>query len=507
MARTFNLLTADSGLYSSTSSSVSISLNQSGTEWSSTNSTLSIISTEFITTLRRVCRLAPSGTNDIEISLPSQYLPFGYCGKNISFNAKIKPSSQATVTTLLSVDGETTPTGNQQTLSGGVYGAIQSNVVTIPDDAVDHEVSILITVSGHDGGNIYLTYPNLIDDLAFYQNDIVRLSRNFMPDFYWEIDSQQQYPTAPYHRLIDILTSAIDTVKSEYSSIYPFNRYEVEDASDLKESWALSSLVDPTNVRAKYINWLAQFTGSQVRKNINNGTSSFLMNNQLESEFIKWQVSTSYYGRAAGTRGSLIEAAQQVLFSTRDDTESTLSVSITPNYNGDRWSFLIRTLENETLDAVAGEESKYVLAAVEPARPMGFKIFHETIEEFYLTLDDLSYGRLSEIQLGPVVAPTDAPDSVVVSSVTSNSAVLTFLPLSVPGGGDGGGIISNYQYALSTNGTTYGSYVALSPAKGSPPITITGLSSSTTYYVKLKAVNEAGVGSVQSTAVTFTTSA
>ena len=324
MARTFNLLTADSGLYSSTSSSVSISLNQSGTEWSSTNSTLSIISTEFITTLRRVCRLAPSGTNDIEISLPSQYLPFGYCGKNISFNAKIKPSSQATVTTLLSVDGETTPTGNQQTLSGGVYGAIQSNVVTIPDDAVDHEVSVLITVSGHDGGNIYLTYPNLIDDLAFYQNDIVRLSRNFMPDFYWEIDSQQQYPTAPYHRLIDILTSAIDTVKSEYSSIYPFNRYEVEDASDLKESWALSSLVDPTNVRAKYINWLAQFTGSQVRKNINNGTSSFLMNNQLESEFIKWQLSTSYYGRAAGTRGSLIEAAQQVLFSTRDDTESTL---------------------------------------------------------------------------------------------------------------------------------------------------------------------------------------
>ena len=182
-------------------------------------------------------------------------------------------------------------------------------------------------------------------------------------------------------------------------------------------------------------------------------------------------------------------------------------MSITPNYNGDRWSFLIRTLENETLDAVAGEESKYVLAAVEPARPMGFKIFHETIEEFYLTLDDLSYGRLSEIQLGPVVAPTDAPDSVVVSSVTSNSAVLTFLPLSVPGGGDGGGIISNYQYALSTNGTTYGSYVALSPAKGSPPITITGLSSSTTYDVKLKAVNEAGVGSVQSTAVTFTTSA
>jgi hypothetical protein len=77
------------------------------------------------------------------------------------------------------------PTGNQQRLSGGVYGAVQSNVVTIPDDAVDHEVSISITITGHNGGNIYLTYPNLIDDLAFYQNQIVSLSRNFMPDFYF----------------------------------------------------------------------------------------------------------------------------------------------------------------------------------------------------------------------------------------------------------------------------------------------------------------------------------
>jgi hypothetical protein len=434
-------------------------------------------------------------------------MPAGFCGSNISFNAKIKPSSQANVTTLLSVDGETTPLGNQQTLSGGVYGAIQSNVVTIPDDASEHTVSILITISGHDGGNIYLTYPNLIDDLAFYQNDIVRLSRNFMPDFYWEIDSQQQYPTAPYHRLIDVLTSAIDETKKEYSAIYPFNRYDVDDGEELKESWALSSLVDPSNVRDKYINWLAQFTGSQVRKNISNGTSSLLSNHALELEFIKWQLATSHYGRAAGTRGSLIESAQQALTFTKDGTESTLSVSITPNYNGDRWSFLIRTLENETPDTVAGEESKYVLAAVEPARPMGFKVYHETIDDFYLTLDDISFGRLSEIRLGIVVAPTDAPDSITVSSVTSDSATLIFLPLSVPGGGDGGGIISNYQYALSTNGTTYSSYAALSPSKGSPPITITGLSSSQNYWVKLKAVNEAGVSAVQSTPVTFTTTA
>ena len=507
MPRTVNLLTADSGLYTSTSSNVSISVSESGSEWTSTNSTLSLIPTEFITTLRSVIRIAPAGTENITVSLPVQYVGTDYNNSKISFNAKVKPSSEADITVLLSVDGESTPTGYSQRLSGGVYGAIQSNVVTIPDDTEEHTVSILITISGHDGGNIYITYPNLIDDLAFYQNDMVSFSRNFMPDFYWEIDSQQQQPTAPFHRLVDILTSAINETKIEYSSIYPFDRYEVSTQVELAENWTRSSLVDPASVRDKYVNWLAQFTGSQIRKNISDGTAPLLNNHGLESEFIKWQLASSHYGRAAGTRTSLIEAARQALIYTKDGTDSTLSVSITPNYNGDRWSFLVRTLENETPDASTGEESAYVLSALEPARPMGFKIFQTTIEEFYLTLDDISYGRISEIQLGPVVAPTDAPDSITVTSFTSSTATLTFLPLSVPGGGDGGGIISNYQYSISTDGISYGAYAALSPAKGSPPITITGLSASTNYWVKLKAVNEAGVGSVESTPVTFTTSA
>jgi hypothetical protein len=73
------------------------------------------------------------------------------------------------------------------------------------------------------------------------------------------------------------------------------------------------------------------------------------------------------------------------------------------------------------------------------------------------------------------------------------------------GGGDGGGIISNYEISISTDGISYGAYTPLSPPKGSPPITIAGLSSSTNYFVKLKAVNEAGVSDVESSPVTFTT--
>ena len=98
--------------------------------------------------------------------------------------------------------------------------------------------------------------------------------------------------------------------------------------------------------------------------------------------------------------------------------------------------------------------------------------------------------------------PTGAPTSVAVSgSPTSNSVTLTF-----SAGADGGSSIINYQYALSTDsGSTYGSYTALSPADSSSPITITGLGAGITYYVKLKAVNALGTGSVESSAISFTT--
>ena len=508
MATTVNLLSADSSLLRSTSASATIPISSSGTEWVATNSTLSIIPTEFITNLRYVLRVAPSGSGDVTIILDEQLLRLSENGKTLSFNAKVRPSSECTITAQLVVDGETATDPHQQTLSGGLYGAVQSNTVLVPDDEEVHSVSASITVSGHGGGNIYLTYPNLIDDRAFYNNKYIALARNFMPDFYWEIDSAQQHPTAPFHRLLDILTSASNEVMTEYQEIYPFERDEIANAVEAAEPIVNSALVNPKFVKDKYINWLSQFTGSTVRKNISKADGSrFFSNYAEERAFIEWQLVTSYYGRSAGTRAALLDSARQVLTSTKDDTEPTKSVSITPNYGGDNWSFLVRTLENETPDASTGESSFLVLAAMEPARPMGYRIFHETIDEFYLTLDDISFGRLSEIRLGVVVAPTDAPDSITVTSVTSTTATLTFLPLSVPGGGDGGGIISNYEISISTDGISYGAYTPLSPAKGSPPITITGLSSSTSYFVKLKAVNEAGVSAVESTPVTFTTSA
>lgn len=97
--------------------------------------------------------------------------------------------------------------------------------------------------------------------------------------------------------------------------------------------------------------------------------------------------------------------------------------------------------------------------------------------------------------------PTSAPTGLALVSATTTTATISFTP-----GEDGGSNIINYQYSLSTNGgSTFGDYTALSPADGSSPITVTGLTVSTSYQIKLRAVNALGTGATESSALSFST--
>ena len=133
-----------------------------------------------------------------------------------------------------------------------------------------------------------------------------------------------------------------------------------------------------------------------------------------------------------------------------------------------------------------------------------------------VTVSGLTAGTLQYIKLKAVNSNGDsvasaavsfttlsapsAPTSLSAGSITATSVDISFTP-----GAQGGSAITNYQYALSTDsGSTYGSYTALSPTDATSPITISGLSVGTAYYVKLKAVSSIGAGA-ESSAVSFTT--
>ena len=97
------------------------------------------------------------------------------------------------------------------------------------------------------------------------------------------------------------------------------------------------------------------------------------------------------------------------------------------------------------------------------------------------------------------LTPPSAPTSLSATGYYLQARI-AFTP-----GADGGSAITNYEYALSTNGgATYGAFTALSPTDSTSPIDITGLANNTTYFVKLRAVNANGVGN-ESSAVSVTT--
>jgi hypothetical protein len=73
----------------------------------------------------------------------------------------------------------------------------------------------------------------------------------------------------------------------------------------------------------------------------------------------------------------------------------------------------------------------------------------------------------------------------LVATAGSGSASIAFTP-----GAANGSAITNYQ-ASKDNGATW---TSLSPAGTSSPVTVTGLTNGTTYSLRLRAVNEAGVG-------------
>jgi hypothetical protein len=110
-------------------------------------------------------------------------------------------------------------------------------------------------------------------------------------------------------------------------------------------------------------------------------------------------------------------------------------------------------------------------------------------------INAIGAGAESDIVSGTPFTNPSAPTSL---SATAGNTQLT---ISFTAGSDGGSPITNYQYSID-NGSTF---TAFSPADTTSPVTITGLTNSTTYQVKLKAVTALGI-SPESSAVSGTPS-
>jgi len=351
--------------------------------------------------------------------------------RRFSFNAKIITPSVCTVTTYLhlSTQAHTSVTPLTKTVYPGSFTTIRSNLLTIPiSSSATYAVKARIEVSGHNGSIVYITSPNLIDDQMYYENIFVHSSRLLMPDFYWDIDSQQTDPTMPMHRLIDCMTASADDAFEEYKALYQHQPYVL---NSLQEQITInnvhSTLSNPYYVNPRYAPWLAQFVGTKSRKNVYSSSGSpYLPSSEAERSYERWQLSTGFYGIAAGSRQALLESAKQCLHFTKNGNPSTYAVAITPEYLGDPFKILIQTLVNETSDCVAElESSELILQSVEDARPMGYKIYHEAKDEFEFTVGNPVLGIVGSSSGIPIGETNDGYDWFDVLSKSRSSDVAT----------------------------------------------------------------------------------
>ena len=82
-------------------------------------------------------------------------------------------------------------------------------------------------------------------------------------------------------------------------------------------------------------------------------------------------------------------------------------------------------------------------------------------------------------------------ETTSLSSLEGNQQLtISFTDPTFTGGGD----IVNYQYSLSTDGTTFSAFTAVNPADTTSPFTIGGLTNGQQYYVKIRAVNAISAG-------------
>lgn len=375
--------------------------------WGIQNASIELNGSSVDVTGRYSLKIYPTDSQAVTLSIEDVILKASDVGRLLSFNAKASSISAFSASVTLSIyNGSTYPTttGVVTEVGSGEFTAVRSNTVEVGEIPAGEDYNmakVSIQFTGHDGQNILFSVPNLIHDFAFYSNDFVAGSRQFLPDFYWEKDEDAESPDYPFFRLIDILTSAASDTRREVGRMYGFELSQFLLPEEATKYDANSSLVSSSGVRDEYAPWLCQFTGEKLYRNFQDTDGNLYFDNpSLQRDFLEWQLSTSYYGRGAGTRRAMIEAAQQVLIKTKDGTPSTRSVAITPSYLGDPFTILVQTLENETIDADEGESSYLVSQSVNLAKPLGYSVVYATETEFFFTLDSPSLGVFDELSWG-----------------------------------------------------------------------------------------------------------
>lgn len=141
-------------------------------------------------------------------------------------------------------------------------------------------------------------------------------------------------------RYMDVLTDAIADSMLMYSEWFEYDAREVPAGFTKANNFTKSRLTNHIAVYDENLDWLAQFSGAKLKKQIYVDGVALVADGDLEA-FEQAQLSPAIYGIGAGTQSALKTAIGFVLSGTK-------SIIISQRYGGDPWAIKVATLASET---------------------------------------------------------------------------------------------------------------------------------------------------------------
>lgn len=366
-----------------------ISLDEivTNSDWSVTGGTGSLLYTgdNYYASAYYLIQVSPDSTSPVVLELPLNSIFDSEDVSEIFAFTAVCYSAEENISVDVKLENTSEPIeGNSRTLQSGLWGAVRSNSLRLSDHTDTHKVTL--TISNHNNKDIRISTPNLVNDTAWNKNPVLLNLKRFMPNFYFEYDGKQTDPIYPMFRYIDVLTDSIADTMLLYSEWFEYDAREVQAGYTKADLFTKSRLTNHLAVHNSNLDWLAQFSGTKLKRQIYVSGNPIISNTDLKA-FEQVQLSPAIYGRGAGTQSALRTAVKFVLTGTK-------SVVISQRYDGDPWSIKITTLTSQS------PSSAVILAAVEEARPLGYAIVHEAVDDLNFVLGDPAYGLLGEDSLG-----------------------------------------------------------------------------------------------------------
>ena len=284
----------------------------------------------------------------------------------------------------------TTETGYTNTNTVGVWSPVFSNAKTFGTSATFSK-DLKITLVTSNTRVFYISMTALTNNAPHLDNQFSQLSKVYFPDIYRDVDDVSVAPTRPMDKLYHSLTANMSKVMYTFLEVATIGQGDTDSTRQIVGSpvneLSTSKLTDPNLMPEELIPWAAQFVGTNLRDSVVVGGVDVV---DSTVDFERWQLITKAYGQAAGSRQALKESAKLVLSDTK-------SVLVSPLNDGNRIEIMVRTLVSETPgNPVEGTSSPAVLAVLQDAKPAGYTVLHETLDEFGFVLNDSQFGAFNQ---------------------------------------------------------------------------------------------------------------